>query len=116
MASRLLAHRLTVTPEEPMPSPRTAAETPRAISTPGKSQRQIARELGVSRTRVQQHIRAERTASEALHEAFLASASTGYLRRHERALVARIRIELAQLRATREELASRRVDELIGVE
>lgn len=85
------------------------------IPTAGKSQRQIARELGVSRTRVQQHIRAERTGSEALHEAFLAAADTRYLKRYERALTAKIRDDLLRLRAARDELAARRLDELAGL-
>lgn len=88
----------------------------RPVSDRGMSQRAIARELGVSRTRVQQIIRAERSGNEAMHEAFLATASVDHLRRHERALAERIRSELKLLRATRDEIASRRRDELAGID
>lgn len=86
------------------------------LTQAGNSQREIGRQIGRSRTRVQQIIRAERTTSEQLHETFLAAASPEYLRRHERALVDRIRTDLALLRATREEIEARHRDALAGID
>lgn len=79
------------------------------------SQRSIAGELGVSQTRVRQLLTGQVVGAARLHEAFLETASTAYLERYERALVDRLRRDIALLRTARSELESRRIDEIIGL-
>lgn len=80
----------------------------------GRSQVQIARELKISRTRVRQILDGA-PAGDRIHEDLLARSTTDQLRRHEAVLVERIRRDIRWLRATRDELVSRSIDEAMGL-
>lgn len=87
----------------------------RALQAKGVSQAQIAREIGVSRRRVRQVLVEGAPAADRMHELLLARAGVDDLHRHECVLVERVRRDLRHLRATREEIACRSVDELLGL-
>lgn len=89
----------------------------------GVTEAQLAREHEVSRQRIHQIVRAERArlrTRETEIEAFQLTAlagryALGDLLLERRVLDARIRLVIAAVRTAEEELASRRIDELLGV-
>lgn len=84
------------------------------LQSRGRSQREIAEALNVSRRRVRQ-ILAEGQPGDVLHERMLSLASLSQLVRHEAVLLEHIARDRRYLRATREEIESRRIDESAGL-